>query len=109
MRCVGANDHVARSTPSATPAACGAGVGELPMTFQCAGAVSHGITSSSRPAAPSSSDPVQTEVVHSDVSSARRIQASSRSSSSTASVPVPPGTTMMSGSGSSSKAASACR
>ena len=39
MRCVGSNDHVARSTPSATPAAWGAGVGELLMTFQCAGAV----------------------------------------------------------------------
>ena len=34
MRWVGSNDHVARSTPSATPAARGSGVGEL-ETSKC--------------------------------------------------------------------------
>jgi hypothetical protein len=61
----------------------------------------------STPAAPRSSEPVQTEVVHSDVSWARRIQPTRRSSSSTSFVPVPPGTRTISGSGSSSKAACA--
>ncbi len=39
MRGVGLKDHVARSTPPATPAGAAAGVGELEITFQCAGAV----------------------------------------------------------------------
>ena len=64
---------------------------------------------SSTPAAPSSSEPVHTEVVHSDVSCARRIQPTQRLVVSAASVPVPPGTTSTSGSGRSASAASALR
>ena len=36
---MGANAHVATSAWSTTPAGVGSGVGELEMTFQCAGAV----------------------------------------------------------------------
>ena len=54
---------------------------------------------SSTPAAPSSSDPVQTDVVHWLVSCTSRIQPTSRSSDIASRVPQPPGTHRMSGRG----------
>ena len=59
------------------------------------------------PAAASTSEPVQTDVVHCDVACARRSQSSIDSSCISARVPKPPGTTITSGSGSSSRVASA--
>jgi len=58
------------------------------------------------PAAPSSIDPVQTEVVHFDVSCARRTHSTAAGSSKNGTFPEP-GMTMMSGVGTSSSEASA--
>ena len=76
----------------------------MSSTDQCVVAVSP----SSRPAAPSTSDPVHTDVVNVVVVCALRTQSSTRSSSISARVPTPPGKTMMSGSATSSNVASAC-
>src|SRR2546421_1693655 len=59
------------------------------------------------PAAPRSSDPVQPDVVHSELSCARRSHPSTVSSVSRARVPNPPGTTITSGRATSSSECSA--
>jgi hypothetical protein len=59
------------------------------------------------PAAPSSSDPVQTDVVHCDVAWTARSQSSHTASVVSARTPTPPGTTITSGAGASASEASA--
>ena len=61
----------------------------------------------SSPAAPSTSEPVQTDVVNRVPPWARRTQPSTCSSCSSGRVPMPPGKTITSGDGTSSKVASA--
>ena len=67
----------------------------VPSTLQWVVAV----RPSSSPAAPSTSEPVQTDVVNVVVSCAVRTQSSTRSSCINGRVPTPPGKTMMSGCG----------
>ena len=59
-----------------------------------------------RPAAPRTSEPVQTEVVNRVVRWASRTQATTRRSVSSGRVPTPPGNTTTSGAGTSSNVAS---